>query len=232
MLLFRGRHLPNKYNTLANKKITRTDGKLSQQSILEATLVVILESGIRSVKYKTVAEVAGVTQSAVAYYFSGIPDLIEKAFRFYFEKYKEEMAYTRQLGQRLLAHFPVNELQETSERIRFVAMYTDALMELLSAEQEDLKVYLLLDRIFRNETLINKPLYLILKIQDQYDIDAIENVFTVLQTKNPPFEAIQFMALLWYVGEKLLQENYKMKEQEQARLLIENMLYQIFSLPK
>lgn len=216
---------------MANKKITRTDGKLSQQSILEATLVVILESGMRSVKYKTVAEVAGVTQSAVAYYFSGIPDLIEKAFRFYFEKYKKEMVYTRQIGQEVLAHFSVEKLHKKSERAQFAKAYTDALMQLLSANQTDLKVYLLLDRIFRNETLINKPLYQILKIQDQYDIDAIEDVFTTLQTKSPPYEAIQFMALLWYIGEKLLQENYKTKEQDSARLLIENMLHQILVLP-
>ncbi|MGB1297373.1 MAG: TetR/AcrR family transcriptional regulator [Psychrobium sp.] len=215
---------------MANKTVTRTDGKLSQQSILEATLVVILESGIRAVKYKTVAEIAGVTQSAVAYYFSGITDLIEQAFRFYFDKYKVEMAYTRQLGQELLSGMDEQKLTTTSGRQQFAIDYAKALMQLLSTNQEELRVYLLLDRIFRNETLINRGLYQILKVQDQYDIDAVTEVFTALKTNNPEVDATHFMALLWYVGEKLLQENYHPQQVTQAHSLIDSMLAQILDL--
>ena len=212
---------------LSKKNVTRTDGKLSHRSILEATLGIILESGIRSVKYKTVAEVAGVTQSAVAYYFSSIPVLIEESFRFYFEKYTQEMTYTRHMGQRLLHEFAHQDLQSRPIREDFLAQYSGALMALLGSATPELKVYLLLDRIFRNETLINKSLYRILKVQDQADIDAIHQLFIALKTKQPEEEAIQFMSLLWFLGERLLQENYSEQELNRAKHLISNMLEKI-----
>lgn len=209
---------------MSKKNITRSDGKLSQKSILEATLKVILKDGIRNVKYKTVAEIAGVTQSAVAYYFSSIPILIDKSFRFYFEKYTIEMAYTRQIGEHVLANFLGEDLQKSNIRRVFLIQYTQALIALLSTNTDELKEFLLLDRIFRNETLINRSLYKILKVQDQYDIDAIYQLFLTLKTKKPKEESIQFMALLWFIGERLLQEEYCSVEKEKSANLIEHML--------
>ena len=209
---------------MSNRNITRSDGKLSQKSILQATLNVILKDGIRNVKYKTVSETAGVTQSSVAYYFSSIPDLIDKSFRFYFEKYTIEMAHTRQIGEYVLAHFYGKNLQDLAVKKSFVIFYTETLMALLGSNTEELKEYLLLDRIFRNETLCNKALYKILKQQDQYDIDAIFQLFLALNTKSPEEESVQFMSLLWFIAERLLQEEYSLEEKKKSEQLIKHML--------
>lgn len=209
---------------MAHKSITRTDGKLSKQAILEATLIIILDRGIREVKYKTVAELAGVTQSAVAYYFSGIPLLIESAFRFYFDKYTKEMVYIREVGNYVLANFADDELATLKGREQFIAAYSDALIKLFGTDYPELRTYLLLDRIFRNETLTNKSLYRILKVQDQNDIDAIIALFAELDVAQPEQRATHFMSLLWFLSERLLQENYQGKEVNIAKSSIESML--------
>lgn len=189
-----------------SKKVSRSDGKASKEAILDATLIIIMRDGIRNIKYKTVAEVAGVAPSATAYYFHDIPTLIKEAYIHHFKNYKTEMDEVRSLVKQVLKKFDHSALMTEASLERFIEMYTKVLMAVIIPESKSSTDFMLLDRIFRNETLQNPSLYPALKHQDQLDIESIKGVFIALKTPNPEEDATHLMSLLGYLNEKILHE--------------------------
>lgn len=207
-----------------SRKVTRSDGKISKESILEATLILILDQGLRGIKYKTVSEVAGVTPSSIAYYFNSIEALIEESFKFYFSKYAEAMIDTRLIGERVLQQYKNQDLTVNGVKHDLIDSYVESVLDIVAHQSPEVSTFLLLDRIFRNETLTNPSLYRILKVQDQYDIDAITDFLSQLGCENPEIESVQFMSLLWYLSEKLLQEKYSTDMRNRATELLSHFL--------
>ena len=205
-------------------RVSRSDGKVSKQAILEATLNIILRDGIRQVKYKSVADHAGVTNSAVAYYFDGIPGLIEEAFLYYFEKYADDMAQVRAVGEYTLASFPVGVLDSADGHRRVRQAYVQSLLALFLTDSPEITTYLQLDRIFRNESLTNPRLYKVLAREDQRDIDALSQFFTRLAIPSPVTSAVHFMSLLWFLGEKAINERQHTEFQARAVFLMTDLL--------
>lgn len=216
--------------SISRKKVSRSDGKASKTAILDATLILVIRDGLRGIKYQTVAELAGVANSAVAYYFGDIDALIQQAFRHYFEKYSQTMSEVRGIGQYVISSLNHDNTDEKGFRAEFIEKYCGVLLQLIATKDPAITEYMLLDRIFRNETLTNKPLYRILKQQDQLDIDAIERIFITLQTEAPAEEAVQFMSLLWYLSEKLVQEDYSAEQISTTKSLIEYSLKKILAI--
>ena len=207
-----------------SKKVSRSDGKVSKEAILDATLIIIMRDGMRNVKYKTVAEVAGVTPSATAYYFRDIPALIKEAYLHYFNSYKTEMDEVRNLGNYVLSQFDKNLLNEKQTLESFIDTYTKTLISVIASDHKDAATTMLLDRIFRNETLQNPAMYPALKRQDKLDLEAIEGVFTALNSDTPEEDAIHLMSLLGYLSEKLLHEGYTDEMKAYASRMIKNLL--------
>ncbi len=207
-----------------SKKVSRSDGKVSKEAILDATLIIIMRDGMRNVKYKTVAEVAGVTTSATAYYFRDIPALIKEAYLHYFNSYKKEMNEVRNLGDYVLSQFDQQLLNNKDTLHSFICTYTETLLAVIASDNKDAATFMLLDRIFRNETLQNPTMYPALKRQDRLDLDAIEAVFKKLNTPHPEQDAIHLMALLGYLSEKLLHEGYTDEMKAYAGEMIKSLL--------
>lgn len=205
---------------VSSNKVSRSDGKVSKTAILDATLLIIKQDGLRDVKYQTVAEKAGVANSAVAYYFGDIENLIKQSFLHYFEKYKEMMTQVRGLGEYAMSLVDGDDYEEPETRAALIESYSQALIHLLATKSPEALEFLLLDRIFRNATLTNKSLYRILKVQDQLDIDAIEQVFIKLNTHHPKHDATQFMSLLWFLSEKLVQEDFSAEQRHYSETQI------------
>ncbi|WP_062262222.1 TetR/AcrR family transcriptional regulator [Endozoicomonas arenosclerae] len=197
-------------------RVSRSDGKASRQAILEATLIIILRDGIRAVKYKTVSEVAGVSPSATAYYFKDMQDLITEAFRYHLAFYKEAMAYSRGTGHRILCQYTPDEFSKREIREEIARKHTDALMLLIAPGDPDSATFMLLDRIFRNETLQNPKLMGALQEQDQKDIDALIEFYRQLNTEDPETDALHLMSILWYYGERFLHTGYLEQEVTKA----------------
>ena len=207
-----------------SKKVSRSDGKISKEAILDATLIIIMRDGMRNVKYKTVAEVAGVTPSATAYYFRDIPALIKEAYLHYFDSYKADMEEVRNLGHVVLSHFDQALLKQKDGVESFIEVYTETLISVIASDHKDGATFMFLDRIFRNETLQNPAMYPALKRQDQLDIEAIESVFKQLGTENPEEDAIHLLSLLGYLSEKLLNEGYTDDMKSYAEKMIKSLL--------
>lgn len=207
-----------------SKDVIRADGKASKEAILEATLIIIMRDGMRSVKYKTVAEVAGVTTSATSYYFRDIPALITEAYLYYFESYKAEMDKVRNIGTYLLDQFDASRLHQADTLNQFINAYTDTLIKVIAAENKDAEAFFVLDRIFRNEVLQNPSMYPALKRQDRLDIEALEKVFVALGATQPEEDATHLMSLLGYLSEKILHEGVTDELKAYAGKMIKSLL--------
>lgn len=197
---------------------------MSKEAILDATLLIIMRDGMRNVKYKTVAEIAGVTPSATAYYFRDIPALIKEAYLHYFDSYKTEMDDVRHLGIKVLSQFDQDLLSNEDALSRFIEIYTETLLAVIASDQKEAVTFMLLDRIFRNEAIQNPAMYPALKRQDKLDIEAIEEVFKTLNTQRPDEDAVHLMSLLGYLSEKLLHEGYTDEMKDYARRMIKSLL--------
>lgn len=66
----------------------RGRGERTRQAILDATLEVIAEGGVRTVTHRAVAARAGVNLSLTTYYFSDIFDMVASAFNDFVEREK------------------------------------------------------------------------------------------------------------------------------------------------
>lgn len=207
-----------------SKKVSRADGKISKAAILDATLIIIMRDGMRNVKYKTVADVAGVTPSATAYYFRDIPALIKEAYLHYFESYKTEMDEVRGLGGYVLSQFDQSLLNQKEVLDTFIDTYTETLIAVIASDHKDAATFMLLDRIFRNETLQNPAMYPALKRQDKLDVEAIEGVFEALGNSHPEEDAVHLISLLGYLSEKLLNEGYTEEAKTYAERMIKGLL--------
>jgi len=188
--------------------VTRSDGKASKKAILEATLIIILEDGIRSVKYQTVADRAGVTTSATAYYFKDMQHLIKEAFLYYLDSYKEVMGTLRESAAMILSPFAGKDLQDIAIRKQLVEKFTLAFVDAYVYDHPDVITYFLLDRIFRNETLQNPALHGVLYGTDQQDFEAATLVFKQLGCKKPEVEAAHLMSTLSYISDIMLNMGY------------------------
>lgn len=69
------------------RKASRKDGQARRIAILEATLAVIVQEGIRGVRHRAVAKKAQVPLASTTYYFSDIKCLISDALTYFAEKH-------------------------------------------------------------------------------------------------------------------------------------------------
>ena len=77
----------------------RRDSQLRRHAILQATLDIIAEQGVREVRHRAVASRAGVPLSATTYYFSDINALLHDALLYFLES---GMATIEQIQQQAL----------------------------------------------------------------------------------------------------------------------------------
>ncbi|BFM18586.1 TetR/AcrR family transcriptional regulator [Maricurvus nonylphenolicus] len=175
----------------------RSDGRASQQAILQATLDVVLRDGVGGVKYKTVADRSGVSHSAIAYYFKDIPSLINKAFTYYLDSYAETMKFRRNMGKRILKKFKGQDVMSPLIRQKIVEVYVEEALDIVASPSDKGQAFMKLDQLFRNETERHGYFKEELSRQDKMDMEAIEWFFGKLQTPNPELDAFQMMSVLW-----------------------------------
>ncbi|AKE40348.1 transcriptional regulator BetI [Corynebacterium kutscheri] len=72
----------------------QTRGRRKRQKIIEATALLLRESGPGSVTHRSVASRAGVSLSATTYYFSGLDELLEEAARLNIQSWVQRVRHT------------------------------------------------------------------------------------------------------------------------------------------
>ncbi|MBB6520554.1 TetR/AcrR family transcriptional regulator [Pseudoteredinibacter isoporae] len=198
--------------------------QFSKDTILEATLYVLLEDGIKGIKFQSVSERAGVYPSSISYHFKTIENLIESAFHFYMAHYNREMADYRDYAKSLINNFSKADLNSQGERDDVLKKYSQVLLE-VATPNNDQYVYLMeLDRLFRNE-LVNYPaIAKKIAAQDRADIELMKSFFVLFSSPNAHTDAIHLMALLSHLNNQFLQHGPKASNRGESLELILTLL--------
>lgn len=112
--------------TFLGRPAKRKDSQLRREQLLQATLDIIAQSGIREVRHRAVAERAGVPLSATTYYFADIHILLHDALLFFLQQGMPHINEIQQQALRLASspdqHLP-NAL--TQQLTRYVNLQVD-----------------------------------------------------------------------------------------------------------
>lgn len=202
----------------------KSRSKFSKDTILEATLYVLLEEGIKGIKFQSVSERAGVYPSSISYHFKTIGNLIESAFHFYLESYNREMASYRSMAEQLIESYSNADLSIVKNREHVLQQYSEVLVELATPSDSQSTYLMELDRLFRNELVNYPPIAKQIAKQDQADIKLMESFFSVFNCETVTQDAIHLMALLTYLNSQFLQFGPKFAKQEESQQLILSLL--------
>lgn len=198
--------------------------QFSKDTILEATLYVLLEEGIKGIKFQSVSEKAGVYPSSISYHFKTIENLIESAFYFYMAHYHREMSEYRDYAHSLIDGFSNTNLTSETDRNKILNQYSQVLLE-IATPQDDQHIYLMeLDRLFRNELSNYPAIAKKIAAQDLIDIELMETFFRLFNSPHPHADAIHLMALLSHLNAQFLRHGPTMINRDDSQKLILTLL--------
>ncbi|MCG8673241.1 MAG: TetR family transcriptional regulator [Pseudomonadales bacterium] len=170
-------------------------GKQRKKEIVEATLQVIVQSGVQGVTHRAVAQEAGVQLRLTTYYFKDKEDLINEAFIHFAENGKSLMANFLELANEHLEKLSASERKNLTKQSRqkiyevFAEIASDYLIHSLKHERDHIAV----QQAFLNEAIENP---LVRELHKKHRARLIENVIEVCKIANktdPEIEAEIFV---------------------------------------
>lgn len=111
------------------KRGSRPRGEQTRHKILEATLNVIAQYGVRGTTHRAVAKEAGVQLSLTTYYFRDLNELISLAFQVFMERDYGALAEQWEKAFRYLDQFSPEELADSAVRRRIVDYCTKRVVD-------------------------------------------------------------------------------------------------------
>lgn len=142
------------------KKSRRAKGEKTRREILDATLKVIVQSGIRGVTHRSVAKAAGVQLSLTTYYFKDINELMAEAFKQFAQRGSEETNKTWQNVFALLNQYSKSELRKVSVKEAIIEPLTEIAWDYIYG-QLTIPVYregLIIEQTFITELVLDERL--------------------------------------------------------------------------
>ena len=139
---------------------------------------------------------------------------------YYLDGYKAEMDELRKVGGQLLLQYAGQDMSNGAVRESLIETYTEVLLPMVSSDAEDVRTYILLDRVFRNHTQLDPEFHRVLKAQDSLDVAAMADFFKRLNSRNPEVDAGHLMAVLWFLSERYLQDGSSAEHKQYARAMI------------
>ncbi|RYV01272.1 hypothetical protein SOPP22_12765 [Shewanella sp. OPT22] len=184
-----------------------------KEKIIIATLKIIRTQGMRFIRHRAVAEEAGVSLGSTTYHFKNIEDLVLSAFEYWYEMedvgnnpYFVAIETDIQSIDNVSSTVLVDKLVETCEhyiRNQVVDRRADREIELA----------------FHNEAIRNKRLSSLLVHSWQCEINRIESLYRIIDSKTPVQDAEITFSLILHVEKKLMMlETAESFEQEFSKL--------------
>jgi len=198
--------------------------KFSKETILEATLYVLLEEGIKGIKFQSVSQRAGVYPSSIAYHFKTIENLIESAFQFYLDHYNREMSSFRIGAQALINSYSQSDLGSDSQRHSVLEQYSKVLAEIATPDNTQYSYLMELDRLFRNELSNYPSIAKKIAMQDRADTELLKSFFVIFDSPNADHDAVHLMALLSHLNTQFLQYGTSLDKRKESQELILSLL--------
>ena len=212
------------------KRVKRSDGLESKKAILQATLLIIVREGVREVKHRTVAELAGVTIASITYYFKDISLLLREAYIYYLEDYDNTMRQVRSICTECLRGRSTKSLKSRETKLEVIDAFSSEFAQVMSHEFYKSYQFIFLDRVIRNELLRKEEFVEAFAHQDQMDLDTAIHFLARLGAPCPESDAYLLLSILGLLGEKVLNEKDAQSQIEMSSRLISYTLKKILHL--
>ena len=177
------------------RQATRSDGQARRIAILEATLQVIVQEGVRGVRHRAVAKVANVPLASTTYYFNDIKDLISDALTYFAEKTQWMNQALEQQSLALLSGLDASLLGSTEGRARLIATLTSLVCAHIR-QQVSQREHRILEYAFHEEALRNPQLARAIKGLDDTLLASIMQFFELIEDRNPLSCSYQVLGLI------------------------------------
>lgn len=206
------------------RKTHRQRSEQRRQAILDASMRIITREGVRSVRHRAVAQEAGVPLSATTYYFKDINDLITDTFALFIERNAAYLSeFWRQIEEELKdkasafrsGHIPRERLVEEIAR---------RTLEFILLELQQRRDYLVAEKAFIQEALINPSLHELFKAHRCIMLEGLTNLFLELGSDAPQADAVMMASIIADIEYLGLIEGVEYLRGEQVCLLLQRFL--------
>ncbi|WP_298772988.1 TetR/AcrR family transcriptional regulator [uncultured Shewanella sp.] len=163
------------------RKASRKDGQARRIAILEATLAVIVQEGIRGVRHRAVAKQAQVPLASTTYYFSDIKCLISDALTYFAEKHLWMREKLEHKSWGLLSEWPAQCVQHNDKQQLIQALSDIAChyVQAKVAQTDDC----IIEMAFHEEALRNPQLAVAVSRLNEAMLNSIERFLKQVGSK-------------------------------------------------
>ncbi len=174
-------------NTTSSARSSR--GERTRKAILDATLEVIAEGGVRAVSHRAVAQRAGVNLSLTTYYFSDIFDMVSSAFNDFVERERPrvEQAWTEVFDS--VYQYSAAERRKKAVRERLRRRLTLIGVDYLLHKLQDQRAGLFVEHHFYFEALHDERLRSLYESSRQPVLDAMKEFAELFNRVEPELDA-------------------------------------------
>ncbi|WP_299974140.1 TetR family transcriptional regulator [uncultured Pseudoteredinibacter sp.] len=220
----------NQESNFKGRQPLRANSRHRRNEILQATLRLIANDGIRAVRHRAIAKEADVPLSATTYYFKDINDLINDAFALFVEQsqarnswLQEQTLATYQSSQATLSSDPSGQQM----RAELAGSIPKLVLEHVRRQVEDTQARRL-EHAFLNETLHNNDLEARYENLRNDVIAAIEAFLQLIGNDSPAADAHSLHGIIQWLEYLLVVENCEANWQL-AELTIERQIQRLFN---
>ncbi|GAA6135675.1 TetR/AcrR family transcriptional regulator [Oceaniserpentilla sp. 4NH20-0058] len=140
------------------RKTSRARSEQRRRAILEASLRIVVNEGVRAIRHRSVAKEANVPLAATTYYFKDIQELISDTFMLYAEKAQSIVSvFTRKMYEPL-ENADGKKLAELTTGPKLIEVMVDQLLAYVLEKTTHSREMAVADQAFRYEALLNPNL--------------------------------------------------------------------------
>lgn len=181
-------------NARKNNEIS-AKGKQRKKEITEATLRVIVQSGVQGVTHRAVAQEAGVQLRLTTYYFKDKEDLINEAFVHFADQGKSSMAGFIELANDHLAQFTEAERKNLTKknRLKIYEAFSALASEYMIHNLKNNRDHIAVQQAFLNEAIENRLIRELHKDHRQKLIAQVIELCRIANQDDPEIDAELFV---------------------------------------
>lgn len=183
------------------RKTARAKSESRRRNILEAALEIAAKEGVRGIKHRPVARLAGVPLASTTYYFKDIEELIQDAFMLFAENANRDLesfyAALNQLIDRALARGSLNTLQG---REALAGELADYIAGYFGERLRNNQATILTEQAFLAEALREPGLEELAQRYRRAWLDGVEGILTRLGTAQPRRDAALLISVVSGMG--------------------------------
>ena len=140
------------------RKTSRAGSEQRRRAILEASLRIVVNEGVRAIRHRSVAKEADVPLAATTYYFKDIQELIRDTFMLYAEKAQSIVNVFARTVYEPLENADGKKLGEITTGPKLVEVIVDQLLAYVLEKTTHNREMAVADQAFRYEALLNENL--------------------------------------------------------------------------